>query len=80
MLVLQVFCFKVAYYHYMFSIESGEVVSIFEHNADPARSGLVQLWDTQVRRPCTAVLRDYYPLLKRSDRLGELFCYQSVPE
>jgi hypothetical protein len=40
---------------------------------------LVQLWQTHVQQPCIVALHEYYPVLKQSDRLGEIFRYQYFP-
>ena len=36
------------------------------------------LWDRLVRRPCEEGLERVYPVLKRQERLGELFRYQDL--
>jgi hypothetical protein len=39
--------------------------------------GLSARWEQMVRRPCETGLRDYFPVLQRSGKLGEIFRYQN---
>jgi len=43
-----------------------------------ASAGARALWDELVRVPCRRALEDYYPVLKREDRLGEIFEFRDL--
>ncbi len=43
-----------------------------------ATAGARALWDELVRVPCRRALEDYYPVLKRRQRLGEIFEYHDL--
>ena len=56
------------------------ITSYCQYQPDPTDQRLVQHWYSQVQQPCTVSLREYYPVLKQSNRLGEMFRYQSLLE
>ena len=49
-------------------------------NYRPASSEprIIQLWDRLVKEPCERALREYYPVLKASQHLEEIFHYQDL--
>ncbi|HEX7182758.1 MAG TPA: hypothetical protein VF756_13025 [Thermoanaerobaculia bacterium] len=49
------------------------------YQPDPSNRRLVELWDRLVRGPFTAALDVYYPMIKASGRLGEVFEYRDLP-
>jgi hypothetical protein len=55
------------------------IAPFYQYQPDSANPQLVQLWHDLVQRPITVALQEYYPVLKRSQRLGEIFRYQSLP-
>lgn len=56
------------------------ITGFLQHRPDPSDPRLVELWDNLVCRPAhNAVLR-YYPVLKKYERLGEVFHYQGLAE
>jgi hypothetical protein len=55
------------------------IAPFYQYQPDSANPQLVQLWYDLVQRPITVALQEYYPILKRSQRLGEIFRYQSLP-
>ncbi len=56
------------------------ITPYYQYQPASTDSQLVQLWQSHVQQPCTAALRDYYPLLKHNNRLAEIFRYHSFPE
>lgn len=56
------------------------ITPFFEYQPAPADPGLVQLWNSQIREPTEEALENIYPILKKYNRLGEIFRYQSLPE
>ena len=46
----------------------------------PGDPEVVELWESQVRRPCSEALDRYYRVLKDEGHLGHVFRYQSLPE
>ncbi len=50
------------------------------HSPDPSNGQLVSLWQKCVKETCEAALREYYPVLKEHQCLGEIFHYQSLSE
>jgi hypothetical protein len=60
--------------------ENDPYLKVFcQHQPDPSDSGLVQIWNSQVRKPCLDALQHYYRVLKEQHRLGEVFRYQCLP-
>jgi hypothetical protein len=55
-------------------------MQFYQHQPDPTDLRLVQLWNSQVRQPTQEALENFYPVLKKYSRLGEIFRYQSLPE
>jgi hypothetical protein len=55
------------------------VTPFYQYQPDATDPRLVQLWYDQVQRPSAVGLQEYYPVLKRHHRLGEIFRYQSLP-
>ena len=45
----------------------------------PTDPRVADLWQRLVRTPAETALNVYYPVLKRADRLGEIFRYQDLP-
>jgi len=54
--------------------------ALFQYQPGSSDAGLIELWTTQVLRPCQDALQHIYPVLKEQDCLGEAFRYQSLPE
>lgn len=52
------------------------LVRFYEYQ--PSDPTLARLWERLVRLPCEEALRRVYPVLKRQDRLGEVFRYQDL--
>lgn len=52
----------------------------YQYQPHPHKPGLVKLWKSQVEEPCRAALQHYYPVLKKHNRLDEIFRYQSLSE
>jgi hypothetical protein len=52
----------------------------YQYQPEPTDQQLVQLWQSQVQRPSTIALQEYYPVLQQNHRLGEIFRYHSLPE
>jgi hypothetical protein len=48
----------------------------------PARTdpALADFWNDLVKTPCKRALQDYYGILKKRQRLGEVFRNQSLPD
>lgn len=53
--------------------------SFRRYEPDPSNRRLVELWDRLVRGPFTAAIDVYYPAIKASGRLGEVFEYRDLP-
>jgi hypothetical protein len=49
-----------------------------QHQPDPSDPRLVELWGSQVKRPCEEALNTYHELLKKYKWLEEVFHYQSL--
>jgi len=54
------------------------IAGLIQHQPDPSDPMLVELWNSQLKRPCEDAQR-YYPVLKKHRCLGEVFRYQSLP-
>jgi len=50
---------------------------LFQHRPDPE---LNRLWTELVVQPCRNALQRFYPVIKKRNRVGEVFRYQSLPE
>jgi hypothetical protein len=46
----------------------------------PPGAAAAELWEEAVAGPCRRALDEYYPVLKATDRLGEVFRYQPLPQ
>ena len=55
------------------------IAPFYHYQPDSSDRVLTQLWYLQVQQPSERALHDYYPVLKRHDRLGEIFRYQPMP-
>jgi len=53
------------------------ITPFYQYRPDSNDPSLVQLWDSQVRQPTQEALQDKYPILKREQRLGEIFHYRN---
>jgi hypothetical protein len=56
------------------------IQDFIEHPPDPANQLLCRLWRRDVKEPCEAAIKDIYPVLKKYQRLDEVFHYQSLPD
>jgi hypothetical protein len=50
------------------------------HQPDPSRTELAERWRALIEVPSGLALDEYYGLIKRHGRIGELFRYRSLPE
>lgn len=53
---------------------------LFQHRLEPFDPDLSRLWTEQVLQPGRNALQRFYPVIKKQNRLGEVFQYQSLPE
>jgi len=49
-----------------------------EYRPNPSNRRLVKLWDQLVRIPAETALTAWYPVIKRHDRLGDIFEYRDL--
>jgi hypothetical protein len=56
------------------------IEDFIEHPPNPANQLLCRLWRRDVKEPCESAIRDIYPVLKKHQRLDEVFHYQSLPD
>src|SRR5262249_54869268 len=56
------------------------ITPFYQYQPDRAAAQLVQLWHDQVQQPSTVALQEYYPILRRHHRLGEIFRYHDFQE
>lgn len=54
------------------------IAPFYHYQPDATDPQLVQLWQYHVQQPSTVALQEYYPVLKRHQRLGEIFRYQAL--
>jgi hypothetical protein len=56
------------------------ITPYYQYQPDPTELRLVQLWHNQIQQPSAVALQEYYPRLKRNQRLGEIFRYHAFPD
>lgn len=57
--------------------EAPFLATFYEYQPPDPR--VADLWERLVRVPAETALKDYYPVLKRQDALGEIFQYHDLP-
>jgi hypothetical protein len=60
------------------TVEDPSLRRFYQHQPDSDDPHLVQLWADLVRQPATEALQNFYPVLKKHERLGEVFRCQSL--
>jgi len=50
-----------------------------QYRPDPPNPRLAELWDRLIRIPGETALAVYYPVIKRQNRLGDIFEYRDLP-
>jgi hypothetical protein len=50
------------------------------HQPDPRNGALVGLWQARIRQPMETAIRSIHPVLKKHNRLDEIFQYQSLTD
>jgi len=55
------------------------IAAFCRYRTDSSDHHLAELWESCIARPCERALNSYYPVLKKHERLGEVFHYQSYP-
>jgi hypothetical protein len=65
-----------------YDITPGDVyiTRFLQYRPDPSDARLVELWNNLVSRPANDAVLRYYPVLKRHERLEEVFHYQDLAE
>jgi hypothetical protein len=56
------------------------ITRLCQYQPDTSDPHLVERWNRILKGPCEAALQHYYDVLKQSNRIGEVFRYQSLPE
>jgi hypothetical protein len=56
------------------------IMPFYQYQPDPTAPRLIQLLNSQVRQLAQEALENFYPVLKKYARLGEIFWYQSLPD
>ncbi len=56
------------------------ITRFLQHQPDPSDPRMVELWNNLVSHPANNALLRYYPVLKKHERLGEVFHYQDLAE
>lgn len=54
------------------------IKSFYQYKPDSSDTNLFYLWNEQIYIPCNNSIEYYYPVIKRENRLEELFFYQSI--
>jgi len=62
------------------SPDDPNIQDFIEHPPNPANQLLCRMWRRDVKEPCESAIKDIYPVLKKYQRLDEVFHYQSLPD